>query len=394
MSDSPRSSPNTLVLLLAVALAAAGGASAVLWVQGRKAAPPTNAPVVPPSSSGPPLALPPPPVLPNPTPVSTEDIVAKALPAVVVVETSNGRGSAFFVDRDRLITNHHVIAGQSYVTLRLQDNTTLSATIAASSSEFDLAVLKLMQPGPERAVLELGSVQQVRPGQEALAIGTPLGVFQNTVTRGIVSSVRQVGQTIVVQTDTALNPGNSGGPLLDHSGRVVGINTLGFRANQGLNFAIAADHAKALLEGHSLVLPFAVSAPDNANKGLFPSNGGTESDQRREQGTRQYQAALASIASAADDFDGTFAQQVANYWDGKVQGTFERSFCALWEPGAMQGQPVKGYESRFTSLKQYADALRKALQDAEEAARHADVFPGVRRELRHRYRLEHKGWDA
>jgi hypothetical protein len=323
---------------------------------------------------------------------STEDILAKAMPAVVVVETSSGRGSAFFVDRDRLLTNYHVIAGQSYVKLRLSDNSTVDARIIATAPDYDLAVLRLMEPGPDRPFLPLGSIREVRPGQEVLAIGTPLGVFQNTVTRGIVSSLRQIEKVVVLQTDTALNPGNSGGPLIDHAGRVIGINTMGFRGSQGLNFAVAIDHAKALMENRSLVLAF-VPPSNEGMKSLLPGAGVSEADRVREEGTRRYAAQLAALGHASDQMERTFATFLSYYWDGKVVGRFDRNFYALWEKDALQGGPVKGYEYRVAELRQAADQLRTALRDAEDQARRADVYPGTRRDLRQRYRLDHRGWD-
>jgi hypothetical protein len=171
----------------------------------------------------------------------------------------------------------------------------------------------------------------------------------------------------------------------------VGINTRGFRGSQGLNFAVAIDHAKALLEGRSLVLDF-VKAPIGA-KPIQLGNGATESDQAREAGLRRYEAQLAALARAADQMETSFAQFLAYYWDGKVVGRFDRTFYALWEPGALQGVPVKGYEYRITELRQAADQLRHALRDVEEQARRDDIFPGTRRELRKRYRLEHRGWE-
>jgi S1-C subfamily serine protease len=385
-----RSWTSGLLIILAVALAGAGGAGLVLWLQGRL---PASTPVAPVQQQAParePVAAAPAEPAPAPA-LSIEDVLAKALPAVVVVETSTGRGSAFFVDRDRLLTNYHVVVGQSYVKLRLADNTLLDARILATSRDYDLAVLRLMQPGPDRPFLPLGTIQAVRQGQEVLAIGTPYGVFQNTVTRGVVSSLRQIDKVVVLQTDTAINPGNSGGPLIDHAGRVLGINTMGLRGGQGLNFAVAIDHAKALLEDRPLALDF-VKSPAGA-KPIQLGNGATESDQARAAGLHRYEAQLADLAHAADQMEMSFARFLAYYWDGRVVGHFERSFYALWEPGALQGSPVKGYEYRITELRQAADQLRTALRDVEEQARRDDVFPGTRRELRKRYRLEHRGWE-
>jgi len=269
----------------------------------------------------------------------------------------------------------------------------VDARILATAPDYDLAVLRLMQPGPDRAFLPLGTIQEVRPGQEVLAIGTPLGVFQNTVTRGIVSSLRQIEKVVVLQTDTALNPGNSGGPLIDHAGRVIGINTMSFRGSQGLNFAIAIDHARALMEGRSLHLAFVPPPSNDGMKVLLPGAGVSESDRTREEGTKRYAAQLAALARSSDQMESAFAYFLTPYWDGKVVGTFDRNFYALWEKGALQGSPVKGYEYRVTELRQAADQLRTALRDVEDEARRADVFPGTRRNLRQRYRLDFRGWE-
>ena len=381
------------ILLLAVALAGAGGAGLVLWLQGRKpAAVQETQPPAPAPTLQAPVDRPAPTAAAAPA-LSIEDVLAKAMPSVVVVETSSGRGSAFFVEGDRLITNHHVILGQSYVKLHLADRTTLSARIVATAPDYDLAVLKLMQPGPDQPFLALGTLQDVRQGQEVLAIGTPLGVLQNTVTRGIVSSIRQLDKVVVLQTDTALNPGNSGGPLLDHAGRVIGVNTMGFRGGTGLNFAVAIDHAKALLEGRPLTLAFVKPPANGGSMGLLPGNTASESDQAREAGLRRYEAQLAVLARSADQLERAFSQFLAYYWDGKVAGSFDRTFYALWEPGALQGRPIKGYEANYAELRQFADKLRAASREAEEEARREDVFPGTRRELRKRHRLDSRLWE-
>ena len=99
-------------------------------------------------------------------------------------------------------------------------------------------------------MLALGTVNDVRPGQEVIAIGLALGVFQNSVTRGIISAVRRADRTVMLQTDAAINPGNSGGPLMDRQGLVVGINTMKIGGSaESLGFAVAVDHARALLSG-------------------------------------------------------------------------------------------------------------------------------------------------
>jgi hypothetical protein len=119
----------------------------------------------------------------------------------------------------------------------------------------------------------------------------------------------------------------------------------------------------------------------------------SETDQAREAGTKRYEARLAALAHAADQLESNFSTFLAYYWDGKVVGSFERNFYALWEPGALQGVPVKGYESKVDQMRQAAEALKAYSRDTEEEARRADLYPGTRRELRQRYNLDHRGWD-
>ena len=95
----------------------------------------------------------------------------------------------------------------------------------------------------------MASAQSLKPGQEIVVIGSALGTLQNSVSRGIVSGLRSAGGATLVQTDAAVNPGNSGGPMLDRSGAVVGITTMGYKNAEGLNFGVAIDHARDLLEG-------------------------------------------------------------------------------------------------------------------------------------------------
>src|SRR6185436_8916591 len=123
--------------------------------------------------------------------------------------------------------------------------------VASVSKASDLAVLQVYNANPAQPTLRLGSASDVRVGQEVIAIGSALGVLSNTVTRGIVSAVRQTGSVTLLQTDAAINPGNSGGPLLDRNGMVIGVNSMGMarQASEGLAFAVGIDHAVALQKG-------------------------------------------------------------------------------------------------------------------------------------------------
>ena len=183
-------------------------------------------------------------------PGSIEDVVSAALPAVASIDTGTARGSGFFVRPDLVVTNAHVVEGQTSVQLQA-GGVKYTARVMTVSTGYDLAVLQVFNANPNQVTLRLGTAASARAGEEVIAIGYALGALSNTVTRGIVSAIRQAGNVTLIQTDAAINPGNSGGPLLDRSGQVIGINSMG-AGGQGLGFAIAIDHAKQLLAGQSM----------------------------------------------------------------------------------------------------------------------------------------------
>lgn len=391
--DSPRS--NLLTLTAALLLAGGMGAGAVLWIQSRKtpAPAPLQGPAPSPDLAPATLAAPQAASVAAPA-ASLEDVIAKALPSVVLVEAPQGRGSAFFVSKDRLLTNVHVVGGSSWVTLKGQDGRSFTATVAAKAPDYDIAILQASGMKEDQPFLRLGSALQTRAGQEAVAIGSPLGVFQNSVTRGIVSGLRQMGPVVVLQTDAALNPGNSGGPLLDHGGAVIGINTASFRGTQGLNFAVAVDHAQALLEGRSPVLPNVKLDDKESDLRRLPTpSTATETDHQRDQAARIYEARIAAIAKAADQLEANLQRFLANYFEGRVNGTYDRPLFALAERNAYQGSFVQGTESRLGDYRRSLEQLRELLQAAEDEARKADVYPGTRREIKARYEMEHRFWE-
>jgi len=377
-----------------------GIAVAVLaWTQLRPkppAPPLAAAPEIPaPEPAAPAAAAPAAPA--RPEAASLEEVVGKGIAAVVVVETDRGRGSAFFVSGDTLLTNGHVVSGSSYVTIRKSSGETATAFVGATSADYDLAVLKLSSAIPGQVTIPLGSAAALRAGQEVLAIGSPLGL-QNSVTRGIVSSVRQMGVVTVVQTDAAINPGNSGGPLLDRSGRAIGINTFilshspipGVQGgSQGLNFAVAIDHAKALLEGRP---PSEGALAADPGHTLDRPPALSESDRQQLQGGRLYEGRLAQLAAGADTLDQHWSRLMAAGFQGRVEGTFERGWYAIWTDGALQGSLLRGYEPTMAQVRANAEMIRKLAIDADEDARKAGVLPGVRRDLRQKYRLDCPAW--
>jgi S1-C subfamily serine protease len=197
--------------------------------------------------------------------------VASAVkPSVVTITTSGvsnlspfsvpetGAGSGFIVSATGLIlTNNHVVTGATTLTVTLDDTTQLSGTVVANDPTHDLALVKVT--GTNLTPVTLGDSGTIQVGQLAIAIGSPLGTFTDSLTQGIVSGTNrsitvsdQSTRTTeslsgLIQTDAAINPGNSGGPLLDAGGNVIGIITASASNSQGMGFAIPINQAKQMI---------------------------------------------------------------------------------------------------------------------------------------------------
>ena len=195
------------------------------------------------------------------------DVVNASLPAVVTIRSTvrgpfgqpgTGSGSGFIYNGNGLIlTNHHVIDDATSLTVILANGTEYDGTVVASDAPLDLAVVKIDATGLPTLALSSGDAQI---GQSVIAIGTALGQYDLSVTTGVVSGLNRTltastgpgagnGEALrgALQHDAALNPGDSGGPLLDLAGNVIGVNTAVAGNAQGIAFAVPISHAADLI---------------------------------------------------------------------------------------------------------------------------------------------------
>jgi S1-C subfamily serine protease len=385
------------VKMAVAALLALGAVGSAFWwprQQPRASSPSTSehldaSPAV--EAAAPARGVPPPPSSP---PASLEDVVSRSLPAVVRIETPAGLGSGFYVEPGTIVTNAHVVATNATVTVRQSTGAAAQGTVYTASRAFDLALVRVAA-NPSVAPLPTGSALRARAGREVVALGSPLGL-QNTVTRGIVSAVRQAGPVMLVQTDAAINPGNSGGPLLDSSGDVIAVTTMTVKPGEGrgLSFGVAAEHVRALLEGR---LPIqAEGSPLSAfNQPAAPAAPAPErapTVDARADGARAFEQVIARLGRDADMLDDRFRSFVSACYSGSLRTDFSHAWFALLDARSFAGVVSSACEAPFSELKQFAYRIQDAVRAADEAARRADVYPGTRRDILHRYRLDYEAW--
>ena len=163
-------------------------------------------------------------------------------------EAQTAIGSGFFVETGYIATNYHVIKRTEQVFARSVANQTRYTVeeIVAIDEKHDLAILKVS--GPSSPILSLENSDEIEIGETVYTVGNPIGL-EGTVSKGIVSSIRDFGSGPLIQIDAPISPGNSGGPVLNEKGKVIGVAVSGFQGTrvQNLNFAVPSNYLKALL---------------------------------------------------------------------------------------------------------------------------------------------------
>jgi putative serine protease PepD len=269
----PRSWPRPTLRFgapIAAAVLAAALASGSTYLLTEAAADSSAASAASPSASGTPSTVQ---TATGPTTISEADltgIIATARQSVVTITSQvtarrgaftadgTGVGSGVIVTSDGyILTNAHVVENATSLSVELADGRQFAGTVVQVATDHDLALVKIAATGLSAA--KIGDSASIEVGQTAIAIGSPLGEYTDTVTRGIVSALHrditvaddQTGQPHqlkdLIQTDAAINAGNSGGPLLNAAGQVIGINTAAATSAEGLGFATPIDAAQALL---------------------------------------------------------------------------------------------------------------------------------------------------
>jgi S1-C subfamily serine protease len=312
------------------------------------------------------------------------------MPAIVMVETEKSRGSGFLVRPDLVVTNAHVTAGYLVVAVTSQTGMKMTGLVAQFSDDYDIALIRVARFSPIDAQLPLGNSGSLRLGQDIVALGWAQSLRQRTLTRGVITGLRRMGDREMVQTDAAPNPGDSGGPVLDRAGEVIGVTTLRFDNGSG-GLAVPIDDVKpfiAKITGAVMTLP-----RGGGGGAVIVAPRPPDADVQRGIGVQRYGGVLATIADRAATLDAAWSRYRAACRITSVPGGQTHEWFTLYEPASPFHRAPEHCGSVLNDLQRQADAISAAVLAAEETARRADVYPGTRRDLRHRYHLDYAGWE-
>jgi Trypsin-like peptidase domain len=255
-------------------------------------------------------------------PLTPKDIVQRSSPAIVRIEAQGPEGeqfgTGFIVDKSGVVaTNFHVIKGTSEIKVKLHDGSHYPVEHVLNLDVGRDLVLVKFKPNKEMPTLRIGDSSKVSTGEKIVAIGNPLGVFENTVSEGLISSIREICsqqdvdsknpqcpiELHLLQISAPISQGSSGGPLFNQVGEVVGITTAIIAQGQLINFAMPANYLKPLIARQE---PIALEDFAKATRGNDPSGGGAGKIER---------APYSKDGFATSVYDGCKPEQVANVLD-------------------------------------------------------------------------------
>jgi S1-C subfamily serine protease len=348
----------------------------------------TSSPAIPPPEI--PITRATSPDFPEPSAPPLEDTIERALPAVVMIETPKTRGSGFFVKPDLIATNAHVIAGFLTPAVTMQSGRKLSGRVTELLEQFDLGLIQVSAEDANVPPLPLGQSAGLRLGQGIVALGWAHSLTQSTVTRGIVTGLRRDRDRLLIQTDAAPNPGDSGGPVLNRHGEVVGVTTL--RAKDGTSgYALAIDDVKMIVarvrQGTVLITSGSQAAASD------PPLPQSDADLPVTDGIRRYTDALVAVALRVANLDKSWSRYATECRLTSVKPGPTHQWFRLYDPQSELHRTTPECAAWLTAIEKEAAAINASVAAAGEAARQAGVYPGTRRDLLQQYQLDYAAWQ-
>ena len=326
-----------------------------------------------------------------------EETIERAMPGVVMIETASSRGSGFFASPDLVVTNAHVLAGATTASITVRGGSRIEGTAVFVSGPRDIAFLQIPRQSAMNVALPLGRSANARLGQGVVALGWAQSMTQSTVTRGVVTGLRRDGDRLLLQTDAVPNPGDSGGPLLDLRGNVIGITTA-HDANRTSGFAVAIDQATPYFgavppnTGNARA-EAPTTAPPPATAGSPLPAVPTETEARRTLGAQRYEAAVAQIETAASALDAGWANYKTSCRITAVPGGPSHEWFVLYDPQSALHRTATYCADALAEIEQRARTISASMTAAAEAARQSGVYAGELRTLRTKHHLDYAGWD-
>ena len=385
---APEPSSSMAEALSALASRTSGGRDLALPTEASPSPSAAAAPAAPAAEAAQPITRANSPDFPEASAPPLEDTIEHAMPAVVMIQTPKTRGSGFFIRPDLAVTNAHVIAAYLTPTVTTAGGMKLNGKVTFLSDTYDVALVQVSGRSGTDPQLPLGQSSALRLGQGIVALGWAESPSQSTVTRGIVTGLRHDGERTLIQTDAVPNPGDSGGPVLNRQGEVVGITTL--RANDGSSgFAVSIDDVKQFVDK---VSPGAVAPGSQTVAAGFESRP-PDSEAVRSTGLRRYEETITEVVRHVSATDAAWSRYKTTCQISDVAAGQSHEWFLLYDPRSPLHHVAVHCGHNLSDIEGRVRAIDEEMAAAAETARRADVYPGALRDLRRQYRLDYAGWD-